>query len=107
MVVRNMRKEMMRAIVAAVFTFVACPTAWPQDSDAELRREIERLKQGQQQINRELQEIKRLLQARLQDRPAAAPSGPQVKGKVFDIGDNPVKGARTAKLTLVEFTDYQ
>ena len=56
-------------------------------------------------IRNELQEIKKLIQAR----PAAPPppSGPNVKGKVFDLGANPTKGERTAKLTLVEFTDYQ
>lgn len=81
------------------------PPAAAQGSDAELRREIEALKQGQKDINRQLQEIKRLVQAR----PAAAPapSGPQVAGKTFDLGDNPAKGTSTAKLTLVEFTDYQ
>ncbi|MGB5294914.1 MAG: hypothetical protein WBP34_08185, partial [Thermoanaerobaculia bacterium] len=72
--------------------------------DQELRNEIEALQQGQEQIKKELAEIKRLLQAR----PAApAPAGPNVKDKTFDIGDNPVLGEQTAKLTLVEFTDYQ
>jgi len=28
-------------------------------------------------------------------------------GAVIDYGSNPVKGERTAKLTLVEFSDYQ
>lgn len=92
-------------LLAVTLTPMLTPGAWAQDgaTDPELRREIEKLKLGQQQIERELQEIKKLLQAR----PAAAPAGPQVKGKVFDIGDNPVQGASTAKLTLVEFTDYQ
>lgn len=80
-------------------------SAFAQSSDEELKQEIEALKKGQQQIQKELQEIKKLIQAR----PAAPPppAGPNVKGKVFDIGANPVKGVPAAKLTLVEFTDYQ
>lgn len=79
------------------------PAAFAQQAEQELRDEIEALKQGQEQIRKDLQEIKQLLQG--QRRPA--PAGPNVKDKVFDIGDNPVKGEHTAKLTLVEFTDYQ
>jgi protein-disulfide isomerase len=79
-------------------------TSFAQSSDQELRDEIEALKKGQEQIQKELQEIKKLLQT--QERPAA-PSGPDVKGKVFDIGSNPMRGEQTAKVTLVEFTDYQ
>ena len=75
-----------------------------QESSEELRKEIESLKEGQEQIRKELAEIKQLL--RNQRRPAQQ-QGPNVKDKVFDIGANPVKGEQTAKLTLVEFTDYQ
>ena len=74
-----------------------------QESDRELRDEIEALRQGQEEIKNELAEIMRLLRAQRQ----AAPSGPNVQGKVFNLADNPVKGEQTAKLTLVEFTDYQ
>ena len=99
----TMRRHTVSALLgASALTFVFAPALLAQNSDDDLRREIEALKQGQQQITQQLQEIKRLIQAR-----PAAPSGPNVKGKVFNLGDNPVKGASTAKLTLVEFTDYQ
>ena len=74
-----------------------------QETDQELRKEIEVLQEGQKQIRKELAEIKQLLRTQRK----AAPPGPNVKDKVFDLGDNPVKGEQTAKLTLVEFTDYQ
>ena len=74
-----------------------------QETDQELREEIEALKKGQQEIKKELAEIKQLLRPQQK----AAPSGPNVKGKILDVGDNPVQGEQTAKLTLVEFTDYQ
>ncbi len=88
---------------ALLFSVPFSPAAVAQTSDDELRQEIEALKKGQQDIQKQLQEIKKLVQAK----PAARPSGPNVKGKVFDLGANPVKGASTAKVTLVEFTDYQ
>ncbi len=79
--------------------------AFPLASCRSSSSEIEALKKGQQEIQKQLQEIKKLVQARPVAK--AAPSGPNVKGKVFDLGSNPVKGAPGAKLTLVEFTDYQ
>jgi uncharacterized protein YlxW (UPF0749 family) len=72
----------------------------------ELQKQINELKQGQADIKKQLDELKTLIQAR----PAAAPSrpaGPNVEGTVFDLGANPIKGEKTAKLTLVEWTDYQ
>ena len=98
-----MKQHNAHAIVAAaILAFTVVPAARAQDSTASFRYDLEQLKQGQREIKQQLQEIKRLLQTR-----AAVPSGPNVKDKVFDLGDNPVKGASTAKLTLVEFTDYQ
>ena len=73
-------------------------------TDPALQQEIEALKKGQQEMRKELAEIKRLVQSRPA---AAAPSGPNVAGKIFELGDNPVKGDPTAKLTLIEFLDYQ
>ena len=71
----------------------------------DIRSEIESLKKGQEAIQKDLAEIKKLIQA--QPAAAARPAGPDVAGKVFDLGANLVKGEQTAKLTLVEFTDYQ
>ena len=89
---------------AFAIAFVPLTAASAQDSTEELRQEIEALKQGQKQIRSDLAEIKRLLQQRPQRQ---APAGPDVKDKVFDLGANPIIGEQTAKLTLVEFTDYQ
>lgn len=76
-----------------------------QEEEADLRRQIEELKKGQDEIKKELAEIKRLLQ------PSAgrvtAPAAPDVRNLVLDVGSNPYRGEMTAKLALVEFTDYQ
>ncbi|MEM7585909.1 MAG: hypothetical protein AAF560_21140 [Acidobacteriota bacterium] len=89
------------ALGACLLALGTAPLA--AQSDAELKQEIEALKLGQQQIRQELSEIKTLLQ---QQRPSR-PSGPNVSGKIFDLGDKPVKGTPKAKLTLIEFLDYQ
>jgi len=91
---------------ALVTLLIAGPVpALAQDANGNLQKEIEALKAGQQEILKQLEEIKKAIQAR----PAApaAPSGPNVKDVVFSLGTSPVKGPATAKLTLLEFTDYQ
>jgi protein-disulfide isomerase len=96
-------------IVALTLALLVAPSwGWSQSpaasqTDRQLREEIEALKRGQEQIRADLAEIKRLLGARQ----GPAPAGADVEGKVFDLGDNPVKGDPAARLTLVEFTDYQ
>src|SRR5262245_17593686 len=87
----------------AVVMLVAPVLAKDEGKD-DVKSQIEALKQGQQEILKQLDEIKKLIQARPA---AAAPSGPNVKDMVFNLGANPVKGESTAKITLVEFTDYQ
>jgi Tfp pilus assembly protein PilN len=90
------------AVGASVLLLALSGQALAQESEQELRDEIEALKKGQESLQKEVQEIKRLLQAR-----PARPSGPNVQNVVFNIRDNPVHGERTAKLTLIEFADYQ
>ena len=97
-------KSVTCATLAAFLIAGSAPTS-AQGSDAALQNEIEALKQGQQEILKQLEEIKKAIQAR--PAAAAAPSGPNVKDVVFSLGTSPVKGAATAKLTLMEFTDYQ
>ncbi len=100
--------RLIRAVtVAALATlFISGPApAFAQGANGDLKKEIDALKVGQQEILKQLDEIKKAIQAR----PAApaAPSGPNVKDVVFSLGTNPVKGDAKAKLTLLEFTDYQ
>jgi hypothetical protein len=76
-----------------------------QEEEASLRQQIEELKKGQDEIRKELADIKKLLQASAAR--AAAPAAPDVRNLVLDVGSNPFRGEVTAKLTLVEFTDYQ
>lgn len=67
-----------------------------------LRKDIETLKAGQKTILYELQEIKKLLTARQEDRSPLRDINLTMRvTDTFAIGDP------KATLTLVEFTDYQ
>ena len=92
-------------IGGALLALALVPAVSAQESD--VAAELRALKEGQQQIRKELQEIKKALAARPAAAAAPARAANDVAGKVFNLADNPVKGASTAKLTLVEFTDYQ
>ena len=63
-----------------------------------LRQDLEALKEGQQAIGKDIAEIKKLLQPPPRVRPIDT---------VLEVGDAPSKGKKDAKLTLVEFSDYQ
>ncbi len=101
-------RRMRRLVLAGVLGLLAALPAVGQSAETDLKQEIEALKKGQQDIQRQLEEIKKLLQAR-PAAPAPPPPAPtaNVKDAVFNLGDNLVRGVNSAKLTLIEFTDYQ
>ena len=76
-----------------------------QEETPDLAAEVEELQRGQRQILDDLAAIRALLTPRAA--PADRTGGQDVAGRTFALGDNPVRGAADAPLTLVEFTDYQ
>jgi len=66
-----------------------------------LRRELEALKEGQARIEKQLQEIKNLLNAILASRPT------EPREVMLSMDGAPWKGVETAQVVLVEFSDYQ
>jgi len=97
-----MRRRMSSLYVGLILTCLlsARVASAQQPTTEDLRKEIEAVKGGLKAIQKDVQEIKALLQSRL-----GAPPPPQ--NVVLDLGKSPFKGERTAKLTLVEFSDYQ
>lgn len=91
------------SVVLAVL-LVSAAGAQPSEEVSALSKEIEALKAGQAAIQRDLQEIKALLRG-AQAGQAAAPAEPQEV--VVSVEGAPFKGDNGAKVTLVEFTDYQ
>ncbi len=97
---------MPRFTIQAAFVFalfmLSVSGAMAKDKNAELKAEIEALKQGQEQIQKDLEEIKKLLQQ------GARPARGQQAFNPTDItlGEVAYKGEKTAPVTLIEFSDY-
>lgn len=70
---------------------------------ASLRAEIEVLKTGQSAIQRDLQEIKQLLQGSAEET-APAEALPE---RLLTVAGSPSKGEPGARVTIFEFSDYQ
>ncbi len=99
-----MKAALLAALAAATMMLWAQPGfTQPADELKALRKDVETLKEGQRAIQKQLQEIKSLLQAK----PTAAAPGPAPQEVVLSLDGAPVKGEKTAKVAMVEFTDYQ
>ena len=92
-----------KLLIASIFAFLfqALPVHSQQTSTDDLKKEIQELRGTIREMQKELGEIKRLLQGK-QPAGAAAP-----QNVLLDLDDDPARGERTAKLTLIEFSDYQ
>ena len=88
-------------IFLIVFLFTSALFAQqPQPSTTDdLRKEIQALSEAVKAMQKDLQDIKSMLQSRA---PAAPP-----ENVLLDLGNHPVRGNGAAKLILVEFSDYQ
>ena len=94
--------------VTAIFSFILMSLFSSQPGFTQsteelkaLRKELEEIKKGQSNIQNELQEIKTLLRGRVPAPP------PEPQNVVLEIKGDPFKGQPDAKLTLIEFSDYQ
>ena len=82
------------------FTFLYVQPGLTQTDEA-LRQEIEALKEGQKSIQKELQEIKKLI------RSSRSPKEDPFKEVVIDVDGDPFQGEEKATLVMIEFSDYQ
>jgi protein-disulfide isomerase len=98
----RIRPAALSGLSLALAVLFAAPTgAQNVDEMQRLRRDVESIKESQQQIRKDLDEIKALLRGRVAAPADALPDAPlAVKGEMF-------KGQAGAKLTLIEFSDYQ
>jgi protein-disulfide isomerase len=90
------------SIVVVTLWLTVLPPALGAAQEETLRQELEALKAGQQAIQQELQEIKALLRTLSRARAAAVP-----QHVVLSADGGHVYGDPDAKLTLIEYTDFQ
>jgi protein-disulfide isomerase len=97
-----MRRLLVFAALTALTLWTPSGLAQTSDDLTTLRKDIDALKEGQAAIQKELKEIKGLLQQGGRPSAAAPP-----KEAVVNVDGAPFKGQKNAKVTLVDFTDYQ
>jgi len=93
-------------VILAVFLFLTSFSAWSASSKQDfidLKTEIASLKEGQEAMQKDLEEIKKLVK----EGARAAPAGAAFREQDVSIGDSPVIGEAKAIVTLIEFSDYQ
>ena len=93
-------------IVIATIALSAHPASTQSSEELKaLHQELEAIKEGQGRLQKDVQEIKAILQGAR----AAAQQPPQVQPQnvVLTLDGEPAKGDKSARVVLVEFTDYQ
>jgi protein-disulfide isomerase len=89
--------------VPLLFLFIVlCTQTGCQNQDLSgIREELQNLVEVEKGIRKELQDIKRLVGS------GQAPAPSQPENVVLNIDKSPFKGEKDAKVTLVEFSDFQ
>ncbi len=97
-----MRKNLI-IVLPLLFLFIAiCTQIGCQSPDVSgIREELKELIELEKANQKELQEIKKLLGSR------GAPAPSQPDNVVLNIDKSPFKGEKEAKVTLIEFSDFQ
>jgi protein-disulfide isomerase len=92
-------------LVIATIALSAAPASTQSSEELKaLRQELEAIKEGQGRLQKDVQEIKAILQGA---RAAAQPPQVQPQNVVLTLDGEPAKGDKSARVVLVEFTDYQ
>ncbi len=98
------RGALLAVLIAVAVTLGTQPAfTEPVDELKALKKDFETLKEGQTAIQKELLDIMSLLRAR----PTAPAPAPVPQEVVLNLDGAPVKGDKNARVTLVDFTDYQ
>jgi protein-disulfide isomerase len=90
--------------VAVVALLSLSPPLQNADQVAALKKQVEDLQKQQAEMKRDLEAIKALLQPLM--RQAQAQDGPNLQGQTLPIANEPAMGLPSAKLTIVEISDY-
>jgi protein-disulfide isomerase len=101
------RASMMAIFAAGLAVLVVFPAEAPRAETAveQLRQDLEALKQRQDALQGQVEEMRKLLETRL---PPPRPQAVEASDAELMLGpDNPIKGKEEAAITLVEFSDYQ
>lgn len=92
-----------KVTTVSVIALFSLSGPYPQEDVAALRRDVQELKTQVAEMRKELDAIKSFLQALVQ---GGRPAETALVNATIDIAGEPAKGSPTAKVTLVEISDY-
>ena len=101
-------RDMLTKLGTVAFVALISLSPPPQsqaDEIAALKRQVQELRDQQAQMQRELTAIKNFLQSLLQPRPSGA-EVPGLVGATIPTANEPSMGSSSAKVTLMEISDY-
>jgi protein-disulfide isomerase len=97
-----MKHKALRIVFFPALFIAAAPSFAQSNPDVEaLKKDVASIKETQQAIQKDLQEIKKLLT------PRPAPGQVDPTNAVLDVTGAPVRGDKNAKYTIVEFSEFQ
>lgn len=97
----KLRSNVWLALLLASLVWSAPCAAQQPAAPGDLQKQVDRLKAQVEAMQKDLDEIKELLA------PLRAQMPPKPETIALDLGDRPTRGDPSARLVLVEFTDYQ
>lgn len=87
------------AAAATLLGALSAPPAAAQATTEDVQKQMDALRAAIQALQKDVTEMKQVL-ARMAPRPAAV-------GATIDVSDRPVRGEASARVTLLEFSDYE
>jgi protein-disulfide isomerase len=106
---------MKAAVAALTLTLGLAAPAFAQSSDQDIRQQLAALREAQQAMAKDVEAIRALLQQAMGPRPApagagggaVAPAAPGGAVQPLTIAGRPSKGNPRARVTLIEYSDYE
>lgn len=92
------------ASLVGISLLILCPITTMGQTADDFKKSVDALNETQKQILKELQDIKKLLANPPAARPIAVDALPTTP---MDISKEPFKGSASAKVALIEFSDFQ
>ena len=93
--------KLLMAVIVLCFVYALSGCTQTGQDLKPMKDDIAKLKEDQAKITKELQDVKKLLEARAPKKPE------EFKEALIDVSNDPFEGDKLAKVALIEFNDFQ